>query len=97
MLKWEQNQSSAKEEDGQMDALESENYGKSVCQGVRQPDVFGKELRKPRGESGEENLEWLLHSGMFRKQNVGKRDDREDVIEPQRRKSERENEGVYEE
>lgn len=79
-----------------MDALETEN-SKSLRQGARQPEIFGKELRKSGDGSGGENLEWLLHSGMFRKQNIGKRDDREDVIEPQRRKSAKENEGVYEE
>lgn len=84
-------------EEGQMDALETENSKKSVRQGVRQPEIFGKELRKSGDGSVGENLEWLLHSGIFRKQNVGKRFDREDVIEPQRRQSARENEGVYEE
>lgn len=82
--------------EGQMDALEIENSEKSICQGVRQPDIFGKELRKSREGSGVENLGCLLHSGMFKKQNVGKREDREDVTEPQRRMSARENGGVYE-
>lgn len=83
--------------EGQMDALEIENSGMSVCQGVRQPGIFGKELRKSGDGSGEENLEWLLLSEMLRKQNVGKREDKEHVTEPWRRMSAREHEGVYEE
>lgn len=60
MLKWEQNQMPEKYlAEGQMDALEIENSGKSICQGVRYPDIFGKELRKSGDGIGEENLEWL--------------------------------------
>lgn len=71
--------------DGCSEGLEIEKAGKSVCQGVREPDEFGKELRKSGDPRGEENLEWLLHSGILRKQNASKSEGRKDIIEPRRR------------
>lgn len=43
--------------------------------------MFGKELRKSGDGNGEENL-GSYYSGMCRKQNMGKREGREDVKEP---------------